>query len=136
MLPVASLFRQKTVVYHAPDGRRCTSTTPGAKRSVITSKKWYGEYKDGNGRPVRVPLAESKETARRMLAKLAGDAQLASVGIADSFADHRGRPLLEHVDDFRRFLTARDNCTEHVQKTVAQVRAIIAGCQFETTEDL
>ena len=59
-----------------------------------------------------MPLSEGKDTARRMLAKLAGDSQLAGVGIADPFARHRARPCLEHLEDFRRNLDAKGNTAD------------------------
>jgi hypothetical protein len=59
---MASLFRQKTVVYKTRDGKRCRSDTPGAGRSEVWSKKWYGEYTGANGEPIREPMSESKET--------------------------------------------------------------------------
>lgn len=131
-----SLFRQKIVLYHTKQGKRCKSTTRGAVRTETESKKWYGEYKGPDGRFIRKPLSENKETARRMLSKLAGDAQLASVGIVDPFAEHRGRPILEHLEDFTRFLKARDKCREYVDKTVSQIKAIVAGCEFKTFDDI
>jgi integrase len=103
---------------------------------VTRSKKWYGRFTDGRGEPQRVPLSESKETARRMLAKLAGDAQLAGVGLADPFAGHRARPLLEHLEDFGRYLAARGNTTDHVKKTAGLARAVVAGCRFALVGDL
>jgi len=60
----------------------------------------------------QVKLSTRKEIAGRMRAKLAGDAQLASVGIReetgekekekDPFAEHAERPLAERLDDFAR----------------------------------
>jgi hypothetical protein len=88
-----SLYRPKIVSYRlpdgnyrTPDGRRVTKDTPGAVRTVEEAKKWYGRYTDANGKTQRVPLSESKETARRMLNKIAGDAELGSVGIGDPLA--------------------------------------------------
>jgi hypothetical protein len=133
---MASLFRQKTVVYRTLDGKTCRSDAPGAERCVVESKKWYGEYRGANGNPVRRPLSENKEIARRMLAKLAGDAVEASVGLVDPFAEHRERPLLAHLEDFRRYLVAKNSVPDHVIKTTAQCRAILDGCRFIEIEDL
>jgi hypothetical protein len=140
---MASLFRPKIVTYtldgshRTPDGDRVTKDTPGAVRSENRSKKWYGRYTDRDGKQHRVPLSEAKDIARRMLAKLAGDAQLTGVGIGnDPFAEHRDRPLLEHLDDFNRYLAARRTTAGHVQKAVALARIIIKGCRFEHTDDL
>jgi integrase len=140
---VATLYKPKIFSYRLPDGsyrtpegERVTKNTPGRVLVVSQSKKWYGRYTDGAGRPCRVPLSESKEIARRMLAKLAGDAQLAGVGIADPFAEHRARQLAEHAEDFRRYLAAKGNTPEHVAKTVSRVLAVLAGCQFAALDDL
>jgi integrase len=140
---LASLYRPKIVEYtlpdgsyRTPDGKRVTKNTPGAVRGVSRSKVWYGRYTDGNGKRQQVRLSESKEIARRMLAKLAGDAQLAGVGIGDPFAEHRARPLSEHLEDFGRYLAAKGNVPEHVKKTVAQCRAVLDGCGFTRQDDL
>ena len=58
----------------------------------------------------QVKLSTRKEIAGQMRAKLAGDAQLASVGIReetgekekDPFAEHAEPPLAERLDDFAR----------------------------------
>jgi integrase len=140
---VASLYRPRIVTYclrdgsyRTPDGKRVTKHTKGAVRKVTKSKKWYGRYTDGAGRQIRVPLSISKETSRRMLAKLAGDAQLASVGLDDPFEEHRDRPLLEHLDDYARYLQAKGNVAGHVAKVKAQCLAVIDGCRFKRIGDM
>jgi hypothetical protein len=60
-----------------------------------------------------------------MLAKIAGDAQLAGVGIVDPFAEHRSRPLLEHLEDFRRYLAAKGNTGEYCQKIASRARVVL-----------
>ena len=82
--------------YRTPDGKRVKRNTPGAVKVKTKSKKWYGRYTDRAHRPHRVPLSKDKEIARRMLAKLTGDAQLESVGIDNRFGEQRARPLLDH----------------------------------------
>jgi integrase len=147
-----TLYRPKVTTYtlpdgsyRTPDGERVTSKTPGAVKRVGRSKTWFGRYTDGAGRRHQVKLSASKETARRMLAKLAGDAQLAGVGIVDPFADHRARPLAGtpenpehpgHLEDFGRYLAAKGNTEDYVSRTVARCRAVLDGCGFEHTDDL
>jgi integrase len=139
---VATLYRPKVIEYtlngsyRTPDGERVSSKTPGAVRRVKRSRTWFGRYTDGAGQRHQVKLSESKETARRMLAKLAGDAQLAGVGILDPFADHRHRPLAEHLADFGRYLDAKGNTADHVARTVSRCRAVLEGCRFEHADDL
>jgi integrase len=117
--------------YRTPDGRRVTKKTRGAVRSESASPYYYGTV---NGRQVR--LARSLEVSRRMLGKLLGDASLGTVGIDTKAEDQARRPLLEHLEDYSRALAARDNCAEHVAKTVAQCKAVIEGCEFQTAADL
>jgi integrase len=140
---MASLYKPKVVTYRLPDGsyrtpggERVTSTTPGAVRTVEVSKKWYGRYADANGKTARVPLSESKEIARKMLAKLAGDAQMGSVGLGDPFAGQRGRPLPEHVEEYRDFLLAKGDTKSHAVRTCKRVRDIAEGCGFGTADDI
>jgi integrase len=134
--PTIVEYRLPDGSYRTPDGKRVTKDTPGAIKSSRKSKKWYGRYTDGSGRPMRVPLSESKETSRRMLAKIAGDAQLAGVGIVDPFAEHRSRPLPEHLEDFRRYLAAKGNTGEYCQKIASRARVVLDGCRFRKIEDL
>jgi integrase len=139
---MASLYRPKIVVYRlrdgsyrTPSGERVTKDTPGAVRSVEVSKKWYGRYTK-NGHLVREPLSESKETARRMLAKLVGDAQLASVGLENPYLEHQLRTVAEHVEDYRRFLAGKGNTASHVKKTIARIKAFLKSCRLSKLDDL
>jgi integrase len=140
---MSTLYRPKIVEYHlpggayrTPDGQRVTKDTPGTVRSVKVSKVWYGRYTDGAGVRHQVKLSESKTISRRMLAKIAGDAQLAGVGIADPFGPHRARPLDEHLDDYQRFLLAKGDTEEHVAKSCSRIRATLDGCHFKKLDDL
>ncbi len=133
---MSKLFRPKVVRYVLPDGKYVPKGTPGAVRRVEQVQKWYGRYTDADGRQVKVPLSESKDTAKRMLAKILGDEQLARVGIVDPFAAERRRPLAEHLEDYRRYLLAKGDTEPHVNKTLSQCRAVIDGCRFLYADDL
>jgi excisionase family DNA binding protein len=140
---MSTLYRPQIVEYRlpdgacrTPDGRRVTKQTPGAVRRVSRSPTWHGRFTDRTGRRHQVKLDKSKSRSSSMLDKLAGDAQLAGVGLDDPFDGHRTRPLLEHLKDFGRYLAAKGNCAEHVTKTSSQARAIIAGCGFKKIGDL
>src|SRR5262249_49951448 len=74
--------------------------------------------------------------SRQMLNKIEEDVRKAQLGMADPFADHRGRPLLDHLEDFRRYLAAKGNVPEYVQKTCSQIRAVLDGCRFVRIADL
>jgi integrase len=140
---VATLYRPKVTTYRLPGGayrtpagKRVTKDTPGAVRDESRSKTWWGRYTDAAGKEHQVKLSMSKEIARRMLAKLAGDAQLARVGLADPYAGHRERPLLEHLEDFARALATRNNTAAHVKKAAGLARIVVEGCGFRGFEDV
>src|SRR5262249_25167894 len=122
--PKIATYRLPDGSYRTPDGQRVTKATPGAVRDVHESKVWYGRWTDANVKELGEPLSEKKDIARRLLAKKSGDAQMEGGGLKAPFEKHKARSLLDHLEDFRRYLTAKDRCPEHVAKTFAQCRAI------------
>ena len=53
----------------------------------------------------------------------------------DPLAEHREKPLSEHLEDFRRSLEAK-NCSEkHTAKQISYVGKIVDGCDFQTVDD-
>ena len=143
-----TLYRPTVVSYTLPDGKsrtedgqRVTRSTPGAVRTVSRSPVWWGRYTDAAGKRHQVKLSAKKEIARRMLAKLAGDAQLKSAGIDDDgpedpFAPHYARPLDEHLEDFARTLRAKNDTAHYIDQTLFRIRAVLAGCNLTTLEQL
>ena len=59
-----------------------------------------------------------------------GDAELKKVGLADPYAEHKRKPLAEHLDDYRATLEAKGDTPEHVKRTAGRVRALLNGCGF------
>jgi integrase len=140
---MSTLYKPRVISYRLPDGsyrdaegRRVTKDTPGAVRHEGESPTWWGRYTDGAGKVHQVKLSKSKEIARRMLAKLAGDGQLASVGIEDPFAEHRTRPLAEHLDDYHRYLSAKGDGGQHVRQTVNFCRAVLDAIEADRIGDV
>ena len=140
---MATLYKPAIITYQLPDGkhrtpagRRVTKHTPGAVKVSRESSLWYGRYKDANGKRQQVPLCTDKTASKQMLAKLVVDAKLTAHGLGDAFADSHKRPLVEHLDDYRRCLDAEGNCKEYVAKTCARVQAILDGCRLVFIPDL
>jgi integrase len=138
-----SLFKSKTVAYRDGEGRKVPRGTPGARKVTLVSKSWYGRYKDEKGDTRTVPLCPDKRASKEMLAKLVSDARTRQLYPEPPVSEaerklrkHQQRPLLEHLEDFRRYLAAKGNCAEHVQKTYRQARIVLEGCAFKTTADL
>src|SRR5207249_9249677 len=45
-------------------------------------------------------------------------------GLTDPFEEHRKRPLTEHLEDFRRYLEAKDNTPKHARQTRSEERRV------------
>jgi integrase len=140
---MSTLYKPKIVSYRLPDGsyrdpdgQRVTRGTPGAVRHVAESPSWWGRYTDGAGQVHQVKLSRSKEIARRMLAKLAGDGQLASVGIEDRYAEHLARPLAEHLEDYGRYLAAKGDGGRHVRQMVHYCQVLLEAIDAERIGDV
>lgn len=141
--PTYTTYRLPDGRYRTLDGKRVTSTTPGAEKVESESPFWWGRYTDADGNEHQAKLSKSKETARRMLAKLAGDAQLGSVGLDPHRKERRGRLLADYLADWEAELKTgrggkrrRPPSTKHVQLTVSRVRKLLTGCGFTAPSDL
>jgi hypothetical protein len=66
-----------------------------------------------------------------MLGDLVGKGERRAAGYEDRFEPHRKRPLLDHLEDFRRYLLGKGDTAKHVQKTVARCRAVLDGIDAE-----
>jgi len=117
--------------------QRYTKVDPKTgKRKTRTSKRYYVEYRDGDGVLRRVRGFADKESTKQLEAKLQRDAARQQAGLSDRFEAHRGRPLSEHVDDFEKHLKARDNTEGYVKMKISRVRRVIEGCGFRCVGDL
>jgi integrase len=138
-----SLFKSTTVAYRDRSGKRCHKGDLGARKVKIVSKVWYGRYKDAGGKRRTVPLCPDKAASKTMLAKLVSDAKQKElypeppVTPEERKVREAGvRPLVEHLEDFRRYLAAKGNGPEHVARAHAQALAVLRGCGFTLPGDL
>jgi integrase len=116
-----------------------TYTTADPETGGRVKKKarhWYGSYTDGDGVTRRVKLSANKTAAQQMLNELVRRAELEKAGVRDPFADHRKRPLTDHLADWERSLLAGGAGPKHVRQTAACARKLIAGCGFVLPADL
>src|SRR5262245_21186084 len=120
------------------DGRTVTAPlTRKGDRIRLLSVKWYGEYRDADGILQRVPLSTDEAAAQVMLGDLIRDAELARRGMADpSREEHVRRPLVEHVEAYRKHLTAKGDEAGHVADTAARVKKVLDGCRFKLLADI
>jgi hypothetical protein len=113
--------------------RKVKARTPGAKKVKKKSKKWYGRV-PGSKQPV--PLSSNKVAAQQMLAQLVTKAEMAKVGIKDSFEKHRTQPLVDPLADFEADLQAKGNTPKQVKLKIGRIRRLLEGCRFVFMDDL
>jgi integrase len=100
------------------------------------SKKWYVEYKDEHGKTKRVAGYADKRATEQFAARLEREAAQRAEGLLAPADGHAKRPLAEHVEDYRRYLTAKENCPEHVNTTVRLIKAVVEGCRWQFVKDI
>jgi integrase len=58
------------------------------------------------------------------------------VGLVDRFAEHRQRPIAEHVDDYVSALQGRNTTAKHCRMTRARLEVMLGKMRVNTTADL
>jgi integrase/recombinase XerD len=123
---MASLYR-KPVILRDPDSGEKVKTK---------SKKWWGQFKDANGKLKRVPLAVDKSAAQAMLNKLVKQTERAKAGLVDPSDDQRRRPLKEHIREFDNYLNHRDITSKHINETISKLKKIATDRKWTFIADI
>ena len=106
------------------------------KKVKTKSKKWWGQYKDANGRLRRQPLAIDKAAAQAMLNTIVRNAEREKAGLVDPTDAQRKRPLAEHVAEFECYLVNKGVTPKQVYSAVSQLRKIVAACEWRMIADI
>jgi integrase len=136
---MASLVKITVVRHLDAEGRAVPAGTPGAVKVKEKSKNWYAQLEPDetpDGKRRRVPLVGDKRLAKGMLAKLVSEAMRGNFDLLDRNAEHRHRPLAEHLENYGRVLAADGDTPAHVRKTVYRIKAVVDGCGFKVIADL
>jgi excisionase family DNA binding protein len=129
-------FKKKTVRYYTPEGQRCEPNAPGAVKRTEESRKYYGLVPQPDGSRKAVPLCPDLGRSKQLLNKLLADAVMRQHGLADPYADHRKRPLADHLADFRAALAGKGNSPDYVALVLGRLQALADGCGWRTLNDL
>lgn len=145
---MATLLRNMTPVVIPPNAERLTidgkphvRITRGGKKTTFQvskdgekylrpSKKWYGLFKNANGKWDRKPLHADKSAAMRMLTLLDDQARADRTGMAAPAEKHAKRTITEHLDDYAAVMIAKGDTEYHVKRTKARIAAVLDGCSF------
>ncbi len=106
------------------------------EKKTTKSKKWWGRYRASNGKERRVPLATDKTAAQAMLNELVRRSEREAAGIVDPFEEHRNRPLVSHLKEFKSHLEHKGTTKDHVQTTHQRASAIVEAADFKTINDI
>ena len=112
-----------------------TRTVDG-KKVKKRLKKYYVEYVDANGETQRVPGYTDKKATQELGRQLELNAARKAVGLIGPHDEQAKRPLTDHLDDWERFLAAKDNEPEYVSHTLSQARTVVAACKWERVGDM
>ncbi len=123
---MASLYKKPVKLIDPKTGQKVTTR----------SKKWWGRYKDENGKERRIPLAADKAAAQAMLNELIKKVERRIAGIVDQFDEHRKRPIRDHLTDFERHLKSKGVSSQQVQLVTCRVGRIIEGSKTAFIGDL
>ncbi len=125
--------------------------------------KWYVEFRDHNQIRRRVPAFTSKVASEEMvrnLVKLVGyykatggqtdpaltrwlcdlpqkvRNKLITIGLVDPQHVAVSKPLLDHLEDFRKSLDAKGCSTRHVELVAARAKRVVDACGFRFFADI
>ena len=125
----------------------------GQKRQA---KKWYVELRDHLDTVRRIPgftdkrqtEALGRQIEKLVSGKVAGEKpdteltrwlenlparlrhNLVRIGLIDSQRAAAGKSLIEHIEDFRQSLQAKDNTPEYVELIISRLKRLFSECKF------
>jgi integrase len=116
---MASIFKQ-----------RYTEKDKNGKRIRKQTKCWYIDYKTADGTRKRVKGFKDKAATTQLAAKLEKEAEQAEIGIVDKYKEHRNKPLLEHLEDFKQSLLGKGDTEKQARQVYNRAKAVVENCRF------
>jgi integrase len=130
---MANIYRPLTIRYLDKDGRQVPKNTLGARQKRIRLKTWRARYRDASGEPRTASLrTEDRQEAQERLADLTLKLKQRE---SDPYAEHRDKPLSEHLEDYQMHLESKNSSNKHIAKSVAYIGRIIVDCDFKSLPD-
>ncbi len=104
-----------------------TAKARGGGRVTKTARKWYVEYRDADGTVRRKAGYNDKAATQQLAAQMERETEGRKSGLIDRFAEHRKRPLRDHVADWESTLISKGATAKHVAMSVSRVKAVLKG---------
>ena len=122
-------FRHKTRTVNAP-------LDEGGKWCWVDTPEWYIRYKNAHGEWKRKKGYTDRRATENLAEEIQQHVDRKRQGIEPINEEHLTRPLLEHADDFKADLAARDVTPDEVTNIYRRVRFIIKDCGFHRIGDM
>jgi integrase len=122
---MATVFKRKRKV-----------TLDNGKIVVRQSQKYYTRLNDPDGIKRTIPLYTDKTASMHKALQLESEFEQAKEGIVDRFKEHRKRPLIEHLKDYRQYMVDKSDTKDYARLTHNRIKAIINGCKLVFISDV
>ncbi|MHC4397923.1 MAG: tyrosine-type recombinase/integrase [Planctomycetota bacterium] len=122
---MASVFKRKRKVKLA-----------GGKTVVKQSQKYYTRLTDADGIKRTIPLFRDKIASEQQAAQLQKEIELARAGVVDRYKQHRKRPLLSHLQEFKESLIHKGTTEKQACLIHNRAEAVIDNCKFVYISDI
>ena len=108
---------------------------PGCSQGPGEVLKWFGQYRDADGRWKRAP--EHRQDGRSADARrdLEKQVERGKVGLVDPFAGHREAPIASHVEATSP-PAEQGRSPDHLAETMRRLRAVLEGCRVGLLADI
>jgi integrase len=117
--------------------RRRLATKAGKKR---LSTYWYIAYSDEHGQRRVTRGLPGKAETQLMAARIETDVALKRRGIIDPIADKvakaEARPVSEHLDDWKEYLSGKNSTSKHIEIHVGRVRRLLGLAGIDRLSEL
>lgn len=106
------------------------------KRVKRFSRKYSIKYRDEFGHWRTTPGYTDKELTKRKAATVEHEVDCRRHGKVDPYEAPKRESLSEHLAAYRRHLESKQDCTDHIDRTIARIEAILSWCGFTKLDDL
>ncbi|MCA9092696.1 MAG: site-specific integrase [Planctomycetaceae bacterium] len=100
------------------------------------SKKWYGVWRDVDGKKRTKALSKDKTVANQMLAKIVLEVEYQKSGLSNQFTQNAAIPIENHLEEFIAYLKSKGDTKNHVEMSRIRIQRMIEGCGFKRITDI